>query len=167
MLAWSAGIGLCGCALAALSDLRTRTIPNVIPLCMFTLALGGHGLASGISGVGAALLGALAVGLVPWFLFTRGALGGGDVKLFIALGALCGATRGLALELDAFALASLHGLVVATVRVGLVPFLRASLGATLRLIGVARPAPPLSIELPMGASILVAAAMALLPELVP
>jgi len=77
------------CAAAAI-DLRTRRIPNAFTL---PLALGGVLLAAagwGTVGVGAALAG-WAVGLLlmlPGYLI--GATGGGDVKLFAAVGAFLG-----------------------------------------------------------------------------
>src|SRR5690606_7695515 len=56
-------------------------------------------------------------GMVPYFLFRRGAMGGGDVKLLAALGALCtwppgphSLSVGLEAELYGFLAASLYAL---------------------------------------------------------
>lgn len=81
---------VCGAAMAAGIDLRTRRVPNALNA---TLASIGAVLAvTGLSGVsvGGAAAG-LAVGLalmLPGFLF--GATGAGDVKLLAAMGTLVG-----------------------------------------------------------------------------
>jgi len=79
-----------GMGAAAVIDLRTRRIPNILTA---TLAAVGIGLAAagfGRVGLGAALLGCL-LGLafmMPGHIF--GATGAGDVKLLAAAGALLG-----------------------------------------------------------------------------
>jgi prepilin peptidase CpaA len=79
-----------GMGAAAVIDLRTRRIPNILTA---TLAAVGIGLAAagfGRVGLGAALLGCL-LGLafmLPGHVF--GATGAGDVKLLAAAGALLG-----------------------------------------------------------------------------
>jgi prepilin peptidase CpaA len=81
-----------GMGAAAVIDLRTRRIPNILTA---TLAATGVGLAAagfGRVGLGAALLGCL-LGLafmMPGHIF--GATGAGDVKLLAAAGALLGPT---------------------------------------------------------------------------
>lgn len=50
--------------------------------------------------------------LVPLFLWKRGSIGGGDVKLFAAIGAFLGPTRGLEASLYAFCVGCLAGIVV-------------------------------------------------------
>jgi prepilin peptidase CpaA len=75
---------------AAFIDLRTRRVPNAftLPLAGFGLLLAAAGW--GTVGIGAAL-GGWAVGLLlmlPGYLI--GATGGGDVKLFAAVGAFLG-----------------------------------------------------------------------------
>jgi prepilin peptidase CpaA len=84
-LAIAVGGGVSACV-----DIKTRRVPN--PLTMGIAALGVTLAVTGVSGVGTsnALLG-FAVGLVfmlPGFLI--GATGGGDVKLFAALGTMLG-----------------------------------------------------------------------------
>jgi prepilin peptidase CpaA len=79
-----------GGGVSAYVDIKTRRVPN--PLTMSIAVLGVALAATGLSGVGTsnALLG-FAVGLVfmlPGFLI--GATGGGDVKLFAALGTMLG-----------------------------------------------------------------------------
>ncbi len=77
-------------SVAALIDVRSGRIPNAITYPAIALGL-ALGLAPGADpGLGARGLG-LAVGFGPSFaLFLAGVLGGGDVKLLAALGALVG-----------------------------------------------------------------------------
>lgn len=77
-------------ALAAGIDLRTRSIPNIIPVCVLALAVvariaGWTSIPWWSMGAGLALGFALPAGM-----FSLGALGGGDVKLLAALGAALG-----------------------------------------------------------------------------
>jgi prepilin peptidase CpaA len=75
---------------ASLLDLRRGKIPNALtyPACLFGLGLAAAD--GGWSGLTGSLLG-LAVGFLPFFaLYLLGGLGGGDVKLMAAVGALMG-----------------------------------------------------------------------------
>ncbi len=98
--------------MAAWTDYRTGLIPNRLTLSGLLIGLvlclakgGGGGLVAGV-------VGALVVGLVPLLLFRFGAMGGGDVKLFAALGALLGAGSGLEVEMLAFVLGAIQGMAV-------------------------------------------------------
>ena len=57
--------------------------------------------------MGASAVGALLCILVPAFMYWRGAIGGGDLKLFAAIGALCHPMDGLEMETYAFIAAAL------------------------------------------------------------
>ncbi|MBS2015306.1 MAG: prepilin peptidase [Deltaproteobacteria bacterium] len=88
-------------AASAVSDLATRRIPNVLTLGGIALGVAMHGamgLVDGplaaLRGAAVALLGALLCGILPGIGFWRGEMGGGDVKLFAAIGALLGPARG-------------------------------------------------------------------------
>jgi len=71
-------------------DLRTREIPDVLPLALLACAVAAHALGWDHVSWGDAALGA-ALGLaLPAVLFYAGGMGGGDVKLLAALGALVG-----------------------------------------------------------------------------
>jgi prepilin peptidase CpaA len=83
-------------SLCIVVDVRTRRIPNVVSgtamlagVMLNTVYSGGAGLFDSLAG----LLTAIAVLLVP---FAFGGVGGGDVKMMGALGALLGPTLALA-----------------------------------------------------------------------
>ncbi|MBV8283528.1 MAG: prepilin peptidase [Candidatus Eremiobacteraeota bacterium] len=80
---------LIACAAAAVTDLRTRRIPNTIPLALALFGVTFNvfgGWRPALSAVAAGIL-VLVVGTLP---FSLGALGGGDVKLLAACGCVFG-----------------------------------------------------------------------------
>jgi prepilin peptidase CpaA len=97
-------------AIAAWIDYRTGHIPNWLtlgPLAAAPLAHAAVAFAMGrqsaaLDALGLSLLGALVCGLVPLLLFRVDAIGGGDVKLLAAVGALCGPLLGIEAELYGF-----------------------------------------------------------------
>jgi prepilin peptidase CpaA len=75
---------------AALMDLSRHRIPNYLTYPALLAGL-GWGFASGAwAGLGNHLLGALAAALPLFLMFMGGSLGGGDVKLMAAVGAIVG-----------------------------------------------------------------------------
>lgn len=89
-------------AVALLSDIRERRIPNQLVVTGLLLGLAGHAWFAGIGGLTIAASGAL-VGLLCLLPFyALGALGAGDVKLM----AMCGAFLG-PLQVAAASVASL------------------------------------------------------------
>lgn len=102
-------------ASSVLSDIASRRIPNVLTLGGLVVGLAIHasagavggGFLGGLRGVGFALLGAFGCGLVPFLAWRRGEMGGGDVKLFAAIGALVGPALGFDVEARAFAISLL------------------------------------------------------------
>jgi len=112
-------------AWGAWTDLRTGHIPNWLTVGSIALAPllhGGAALAAGESARSALLSlalsmgGAFACALLPAGLYARNALGGGDVKLFAAVGALCHPLLGLRAELYSFALGGLYAVAIAVAR---------------------------------------------------
>jgi prepilin peptidase CpaA len=105
---------ICAClaivALAAISDLLSRKIPNTLTIGGILLGVAIHGArgyveAGGqgiLRGLGSALLGVAVCGVFPLMSFARRQMGGGDVKLFGAIGALCGPVVGFDAEAFAF-----------------------------------------------------------------
>jgi prepilin peptidase CpaA len=98
-------------AIAAAFDLRTGEIPNWLTLGSLLAAPVAHiswGLARHMSGHdafviegGCSLLGAFGCSLVPALLYRQDAIGGGDVKLLAAVGALLTTRLQLSLGLEA------------------------------------------------------------------
>lgn len=90
-------VGLLVCLVAAVTDLRTGRIPNALTLPALALAPPAHVAWSLLHGapisaalwLGASSLGGLALcAIVPLVMWRLNTIGGGDVKLFAALGAL-------------------------------------------------------------------------------
>jgi prepilin peptidase CpaA len=114
-------------ATAAATDARSGLIPNWITLPPLLAALVLHFITQGAGGLALSLAGALVCGLVPYLLFRQGTMGGGDVKLLAALGALGGPEVGLEIELIGMTLAALYALAVLAWRGGLARTLLSSL----------------------------------------
>lgn len=101
--------------IAALSDWRTGQMPNRVTLGALALGLFGNAaLAFHLEGSAAipnALLrsfgGALLGAIVPFLLWRARALGGGDLKLFVALGAILGPLLGLEVQMLSFVVGAL------------------------------------------------------------
>jgi Flp pilus assembly protein protease CpaA len=76
--------------IAAYCDLRWRRLPNRLMLMIFGAGLLSQIFIWGIGGVQTAIVGALLGALTMGPLFLLGWVGGGDVKLAIAMGAWLG-----------------------------------------------------------------------------
>jgi len=96
---------------AAFTDARGGVIPNWLTLPTLAAAPLAHALLSGPGALVWSLAGALASAAVPFAMFVRGAMGGGDVKLFAASGALIGAHGALELQVVTYGLAALGAIV--------------------------------------------------------
>jgi prepilin peptidase CpaA len=77
-------------ALAAITDWRTRRIPNWLTLAGFLAGCAANAYTGGATGLGHALAGAALAFAIHLPLFLMRASGGGDVKLMTALGAIVG-----------------------------------------------------------------------------
>lgn len=155
-LALACGVTL----LAALHDAKTGRIPNLLTLPVLPMGLVLGALDSGLWGLGSAALGVLLCVVVPYALFraSRGvAIGGGDVKLFAAIGALLGPLAGLRIEFASLLVLCVCALVTLTWRGELLAWLKHSAqlifqwfaphGLALRRMGSARVAQPRAIPL--------------------
>ena len=102
-------------AIAAAIDWRTGHIPNwltLVPLALAPFAHVGIFVATGradqaLAQGGFSVIGAAVCALVPLALFRAGGLGGGDVKLFAAIGAICRPMLGIEAQFYAFLAAAL------------------------------------------------------------
>lgn len=100
-------------AIACISDLRTRRIPNVLTFTAAGLALVFHFATGGWSAAGTSLAGLL-VGAALFFpMFALRGMGAGDVKLLAAVGAWVGPGQIVFVALATSVVGGLIGLVVA------------------------------------------------------
>jgi prepilin peptidase CpaA len=107
---WAAGALV---LFAAVSDIRTRQIPNTLTLgglfvgLAIQTAIGAvdGGMLGALHNFAYAILGAFACALIPFFAWRKGEMGGGDVKLFASLGALLGLGFGFDVQAMTFVLA--------------------------------------------------------------
>jgi prepilin peptidase CpaA len=101
---------LCLTATAAFTDVRTGHIPNWLTLPAILLAPLAHFALAGVPGAAFSLAGIVVCGLIPLIMFFRGAMGGGDVKIFAAIGAVVGPGLALEVQLLTFLVATLFSL---------------------------------------------------------
>jgi prepilin peptidase CpaA len=106
---------------AAALDFRTGHIPNGITVGALLLgplahaAVGAatrHSAVGGVQGLVASLVGAACCAVLPLAMYRSAGLGGGDVKLFAAMGALLGTMVGLHAETYAFVFGMVWAIVV-------------------------------------------------------
>jgi prepilin peptidase CpaA len=161
-------LALAASLLAAAWDARTGRIPNWLTLPLIPLALLLSAVSAGATGAAWSLGGLVACALVPGFLYraTHGrGIGGGDVKLFAALGALLGPVKGLEVEFGAFIVLACLAVVHLAYAGKLLAVLR---NALLLLVGPLLPArfrraaaPEALTEMRMGPAIAIACLSAL------
>jgi prepilin peptidase CpaA len=132
-----------GMGAAAVIDLRTRRVPNLLTASLAAIGLGIAAAGLGRIGLGASILGCL-LGLafmLPGHIY--GATGAGDVKLLAAAGALLGPADTVVAFLNTAIAGGVLALSVALYR----RRLHATLGATARLMA-RRPEAVSDIESP-------------------
>lgn len=100
--------------LAALADWRDGQIRNWITLPPLAAAPIAYGFLLGPSGALLCIVSAVACAFVPYGVFRNGGMGGGDVKLFAALGATTGfdIITGLEIQLVSLGVAALVAVFV-------------------------------------------------------
>jgi prepilin peptidase CpaA len=119
-----------GMGAAAVIDLRTRRIPNILTASLAAVGIGIAAAGLGRIGLGASILGCLLgmAFMIPGHVF--GATGAGDVKLLAAAGALLGPTDTVYAFLNTAIAGGVIALIVAVRR----RRLQHTLGATARLM---------------------------------
>jgi prepilin peptidase CpaA len=167
----SAGLALGVATTAALFDWQRSEIPNWLTLPPIAAAPFAYGLAFGIEYALHSLAAAFLSALVPYILFRRGAMGGGDVKLFGALGAVTGFDLlvGIEIQLAALVVAMLvacgalawKGILLGTLANALAQALDPLLPSRLRR----EPCEALSTRIRMGGAIFVATGFFAAPHL--
>jgi prepilin peptidase CpaA len=94
--------------IAAWTDWRTGNIPNwltfgtlgLAPIAHIGISLAHHApIQEALATGGYSIAGGIACGIMPLLLYTRGGIGGGDVKMFAAIGALLRTMVGVEAEL--------------------------------------------------------------------
>ncbi len=97
----------------AVTDLRSGRIPNKLTFPALLLGLAGHSFVHGIAGALESVIGIVICAAVPGIVYRMSqgkGIGGGDIKLFAALGGLLGPMQGLEVELSAFLLLGLYSM---------------------------------------------------------
>jgi prepilin peptidase CpaA len=112
LLAHALLLVIAGCA--AFTDLRSGHIPNWITLPPLLVAPLVYLLVGGPTALLSSLFGALVCAAVPALVFfaSPAGMGGGDVKLLAAIGALAGAYLGIEIELYSFLAISAYALLL-------------------------------------------------------
>jgi prepilin peptidase CpaA len=103
-------------AIGAWFDVKRSYIPNWITVGGIAAGLIGHsvlglahgGVQEGLRGLVFSVLGAFAASIIPLFLYRAKAIGGGDVKLLAAIGAICRPLIGIEAVFYAFVVAALY-----------------------------------------------------------
>ncbi|KPK16452.1 MAG: hypothetical protein AMJ62_05560 [Myxococcales bacterium SG8_38] len=165
-------VALALAAVAAFFDWRTAEIPNWLTLPPLGLAPFVYGQLFGFEAVLRCFAATLLSALVPYFLFRRSAMGGGDVKLLGALGAITSfdLLGGLEIQLGAFAVALALAFATLAWQGRLHRWLWATAVRPLRTLfpwlGSAGEAVDRRISIRMGGAILIATGIFVVPRLV-
>jgi prepilin peptidase CpaA len=102
-------------AIAAIVDYRTGLIPNWLTLGGIVAGVVGHlvhgwamqGVRTGLVEAAFAIVGALFCSLAPAVLYVKGGMGGGDLKLYAAIGALCQPMLGIEAQMYSLVIAAI------------------------------------------------------------
>ena len=164
-------LGICVASIAAITDWSRGEIPNWLTLPPLFLAPLGYGLAMGVDFALRCVCAAILSAFVPYLLFRRGVMGGGDVKLLAALGATAGfdLAGGIEIQLIAilaamfvcFAALAWKGLLLKTVANAV----SQSINPILPVRWRRRPCAALHTQIRMGSAILFATVVFAMPQL--
>ena len=160
---------------AAVTDLRSASVYNWTTYPAIAAGLIGHTLLGGMTGYGGQMgltgaLAGLAVGLLPMLaVWLMGGVGGGDVKLAAAVGALAGWRFTVATLFYGFIVAALMAIVMIVRRRIAVRTLKRIARFLFLLLTPSRPADPAtedSPKVPFGVALCIGAALAMLEVIV-
>lgn len=118
-----------GLTVASVIDIGRRLIPNYLTGTIFIAGVCLNGFRDGWIGLSTSALGTVvAVGMTWWF-YRRGSLGGGDVKLFAAIGATIGPYEPVVIAVYSIAVSSTIAIAIGKYRrwQGLMPGLPVSI----------------------------------------
>ncbi|AZS16853.1 prepilin peptidase [Paenibacillus motobuensis] len=101
---------------AFITDVRSMKIPNKITLSGFIIGLAYHAVTGGIEGILFAMKGAAAGFGLMFIMYLFRAVGGGDVKLFGAIGAWLGVSLTLSILMYSILAAGVLGMVILLLR---------------------------------------------------
>jgi len=161
---------------AAVYDIRFRRIPNWLVVAGFCLGLTFNVFFHRVDGLILALLGAVLALIVYLPFFALRAMGAGDVKLMIAIGAFVGAKNWLILFLITAILGGILALCLLLIRGGLIRAFQNVLFILGELVRLRPPyqgdpaldvAHPRAVTLPHGVSIALGTLVFLLLEIIP
>lgn len=92
----------------AITDYRTGLIPNWLTLPPIVVAPFAYGLLRGWDGFFETVVAIIVAGLMPWVMNRAGGMAGGDLKMFVALGAIVGSTMAIETQLFGLTIASIY-----------------------------------------------------------
>jgi len=171
---WSFGVLAALLVAAAVADVKTGKIHNVITYPAIAIGLIGHTLVGGPTGADGLMgltdsLAGLALGSVLIAAWLAGGIGGGDAKLMVAVGALAGWRFTLSAMFWGFLVAALMAVIVMISR----RIVRRTLGRIFRflilLFTPGKPADPATADspkIPFGLALCIGSAIGLMEALV-
>lgn len=109
-------VALVVCGVGTYTDIKKGIIPNWLTLPALFIGLCIGFVDGSFLGIGESLASALATAMVPLILFRMQAMGGGDVKLFAAIGAILGIDLALQVLMASFMCGALWGIGLWVVR---------------------------------------------------
>lgn len=105
-----------GLAAASVIDIERRSIPNYLTGTLFTVGLCVNADHDGWTGLYGSALGTVVALAIVWLFYRHRWLGGGDVKLFAAIGAVTGPLEPFTIAVYSLAVSSAVTIVIGSYR---------------------------------------------------
>ena len=135
----------CAMTIAAIRDLKTRKVPNLLTYTVMLFGLVYHGVLSGLIGIGFSAAG-LVVGIVLFLIpYLMGGMGAGDAKLMGASGAILGSKGVIIAAVMSILIGLVYAMVLLLIHHGYCRSLLRRLGIMLKTFFLTRqfiPIPP-------------------------